>query len=67
MNNKFTEEDKEKLIHFLNFVAKNAEFKVNTQEIIDYFKLLNHMQTSILPKVEEHILEVKRVIEKENK
>lgn len=59
----FTEEDKQKLIDFLNMTAKHAKFELNTQEIIDYFKLLSHMQQKILKKVDANILEVKRIVE----
>lgn len=59
----FTEEDKKKLIDFLNMVAKNANFQLNTQEIIEYYGLLSHMQTVFLKKVDDHILEVIKVIE----
>ena len=62
IDNKFNEEDKKKVIEFLNIIAKKAEFKVNTSEIIEYFKLLSHMQQSILPKIDANILEVKRII-----
>ena len=59
----FTEEDKDKLVEFLNVVAKKAEFKMNTQDVIQYFKLLSFMQQTLLPKVDSHILEVKQVVE----
>jgi hypothetical protein len=62
---KFTEEDKQKFIEFLNTVAKSAEFKMKTEEIINYFKLLSYMQQKILPKIEANILEVKKVINAE--
>ena len=58
MDYKFTEDDKKKLVEFLNFVAKNASFTVNTQQIIEYFKLLNFMQQNLLAKVDKNILEV---------
>lgn len=61
--NKFNEQDKQKFIEFLNMVAKNAQFNVNTTELINYFKLLQHMQTQILPKIDANILEVKKVVE----
>jgi hypothetical protein len=61
----FNEDDKQKLIDFLNAVAEKAEFKFNTKEALDYCKLLAHMQKSILPKIEANILEVKRVVEPE--
>ena len=60
---KFNEEDKQKLIEFLNMVAKNAKFEMNTAELIQYFKLLSHMQTKLLPKIDANMLEVRRVIE----
>lgn len=61
----FNEEDKQKFIEFLNTVAKHAEFKLNTVELVQYFKLLQHMQGRILPKLEANILEVLRVVEAE--
>lgn len=63
----FTEDDKKKVIDFLNMVSECSEFKMNTNQVISYFKLLSHMQQKILPKIDANILEVKRVIEtKEN-
>lgn len=59
----FNEEDKQKVIEFLNMNAKSAKFEFNTQEMIQYYKLLSHMQQRILPKIEANILEVKKVIE----
>ena len=63
MEMKFTEEDKKKVINFLNMIAKSAKFEFDTQQVIEYFKLLSHMQQTILPKIEDNILEVKRVVE----
>lgn len=63
MDKKFTEDDKKKVVAFLNMVAKNAKFEMNTQEIIEYFKLLSHMQQQILPKIDSNIFEIKKVIE----
>lgn len=65
MQNNFNEDDKEKVINFLNMVAQKAEFKLSTQEVIEYFKLLAHMQQIIIPKINDHILEVVKVIEPE--
>lgn len=59
----FNEEDREKVIEFLNMVAKHAKFEMNTVEIVQYFKLLSHMQQKLLPKITENIMEVKRVIQ----
>jgi hypothetical protein len=63
MEMKFTEEDKKKVISFLNIIAKSAKFEFDTQQVIEYFKLLSHMQQTILPKIEDNILEVKRIVE----
>ena len=64
MGNNFTEDDKKKLIDFLNAVANKASFKdMNVQDIIAFFKLLSHMQTVLLPKIDANILEVLRVVE----
>jgi hypothetical protein len=59
----FTEDDKKQVIEFLNMTAKHARLDLSTAEIINYFKLLSHMQAKILPKIDANILEVKRVIE----
>lgn len=61
--NNFTEEDKKKVIEFLNFVSKNAKFEINTQEVIEYFKLLSFMQSVLLPKIDSNILQITRVVE----
>jgi hypothetical protein len=66
INGKFAKEDKEKVIEFLNRVAKHAKFSdMSTNELIDYYKSLAYMQTTLLPKIEHNILEVVRVVEEE--
>jgi len=60
---RFTEEDKQKLIEFLNLIAKNAKFTLDTAEVIQYFKSLSYMQQRILPKIEANIFEIKKVVE----
>lgn len=62
----FGEEDKQKVVQFLNMVAKNATFEMKTTEIIEYFKLLSWMQQSLLPKIESHYFEVIMVHEPED-
>jgi hypothetical protein len=61
----FTDEDKEKLVKFLNHVAKHATFKHKTDEALDDVRLLTFMQQVLLLKVNGHILEIKRVVEAE--
>ena len=58
---KFKDEDKDKVIKFLNFIAKKAEFKLNTNEIIEYFHLLSFMQKDLLPKIDANIFEIKSI------
>ena len=65
--NKFTKEDQEKVIEFLNRVAKYAKFNdIDTTELIDYYKSLVYMQTVLLPKIEANVLEVVKVVENED-
>jgi hypothetical protein len=59
----FKEEDKQKVIDFLNIVAKNATFTMKTDELIVYFKLLSFMQNALLPKLNANILEIIKVQE----
>lgn len=61
----FTEEDKHKFVEFLNMIAKNASFNMTTLEIIQYYKLLSHMQQKILVKIDSNILEIKKVVASE--
>ena len=61
--NAFKEQDKEKLIAFLNHVAKHATWEHNTQQAIEFFKLLSYMQQVIVPKINDNILEVMAVKE----
>jgi len=63
MDMKFNEEDKQKFVEFLNIIAKNAKFEFKTEDVINYFKLLAHMQQKILPKIDANILEIKKVVE----
>lgn len=59
----FTEEDKQKFVEFLNMIAKNARFDLSTAELIQYFKLLSHMQQKIIPKIDANIFEIKKIVE----
>lgn len=64
MNNHFTEEDKKKFVDFLNFIAERAIFSEwKTQDTVTHFKLLAHIQQVLLPKIDAHILEIKKIIE----
>jgi hypothetical protein len=59
----FNEEDKQKVVEFLNLIAKHAKFSMDTSELIQYFKSLSYMQQKLLVKVEANIFEVKRIVE----
>jgi len=68
MENTFKELDKEKVTAFLNHVAKHATFQHTVPQSIEFFKLLSYMQQELLPKIDDNILEIKKVIEpKEDK
>lgn len=60
-NLRFSEEDKQKVVEFLNQVATHARFDVNTSELISYFKNLSFMQQVLLPKINANILEIKQI------
>lgn len=65
---KFTQEDKEKFVEFLNFIAKRAAFSDwKTEDTVKHFKLLAHMQQVMLPKIEANIFEVVEVKQQEVK
>jgi len=63
MENGFKEDDKKKIIEFLNIVADKSVFTLNTNEVIKYYGLLSYMQKDLLPKINDHILEVIKVVE----
>lgn len=65
--NSFSEEDYNKIVTFLNFIAKEAEFTGKTEKIREYFLLLGHMQSTILPKIKDHIFKVEKVNRAKNK
>jgi hypothetical protein len=67
MESKFTEEDKKKIVDFLNLVADKATFELTTNEVIKYYGLLSYMQRELIPKVNDNILEVIKVIEPKKK
>ena len=61
---RFSKEDSDKLVEFLNFVATSAEFnKLTVKRVLDFARLLNWAQTSLLPKIDAHIFEVVSVKE----
>ena len=61
----FSEQDSEKIVEFLNFVAQKAKFQeLEVKDAIRLTKLLNWFQTDLLPKIDAHkfeILSVKKV------
>lgn len=64
-NKNFNDEDKQKVVKFLNMVAKSARFDMDTTELVAYFKLLAYMQQTLIPKIDQHCLEVLRVVDPE--
>lgn len=66
IDGKFTEEDREKLVKYLNLVHQKSSFNLTPQEILNYSVLLGHVQKHILPKIEKNILEVVEVNNQES-
>ena len=58
----FGQEDYDKVVDFLNLIANKAEFKMNTSDVIKYFKLVSYMQQSILPKIKDHFFELEEIV-----
>mgnify|MGYP007073200811 FL=1 len=59
--NSFSEKDLKNATKLLNFVAKNAEFKMDTAQVIEYFGLMAWAQQELVAKIKDNILEVKAV------
>ena len=64
MDDKFNEEDKKRIIEFLNLIAEKAEFpSLKLTEIIKIYGSLSYMQRDLLAKVDANMLEVVAVHE----
>jgi len=64
LENSFSKDDLNKVIEFLNFIATRATFENwKTEDTIKHFRLLQHMQATIIPKIEAHLFEIERVIQ----
>lgn len=64
MEDKFSEHDKEKLIEFLNLVAKHADFSdIKLTDIIKIYGALSHVQKEVIPKIQANIMEITKVVE----
>lgn len=63
MQNTFKDEDKQKVVQFLNHIAKHAQLTQSVNESIEFFKLLTYMQKELLPKIDANVLEVKKIVE----
>lgn len=62
----FTQDDKERLVKFLNFLGTKAKFDgLSVQDVIDGYSHIAWAQTVLLKKVDAHIMEITRVIEDE--
>lgn len=63
MKNTFKDEDKKKVVDFLNHIAKHATFEHTVEESIEFFKLLSYMQKELIPKINDNVLEIKKVVD----
>ncbi len=62
----FKEDDYNLLSNFVNFVSRNAEFRLDVKRTIELYNYLSKIQTELLPKVEANILEVGQVKQLDN-
>lgn len=66
MKDNFTEEDKNKVVEFLNLIATKAKLNdMSIQDNIKFYGLLSYIQQELLPKIDANILEVVAVHEAE--
>lgn len=54
----FKEDDYNILSNFVNFVTRNAQFRVDVKQSIELYNYLSKIQSQVLPKIESHILEI---------
>jgi len=59
----FTEAEVKRIADFMNFVMTRADFKISGKEMVDFYTLYKDMVLH-LKKCEDHIMELKQVIEK---
>ena len=66
--NRFKDEDKEKVVKFLNFIAKNAKFNdLDVKAVIEFYGLLSYCQQVLISKIDAHCAEIIKVHEPEPK
>lgn len=67
MGNKFTEKDRDDFVAFLKFIESDMILKgeVGLAKAARFTHLFNVAVNTIKPKIEDHILEVKRIIEEQ--
>jgi hypothetical protein len=64
MEGNFTEDDKKKLVDFINFIATKAKLSdISIQENIKFYGLLSFIQKELIPKIDRNILEIIQVNE----
>ncbi len=62
----FEEKEIADMRDFINFVAANAKYELNTPDIFKYSKLYSSA-VKTLKKMDDHVLELKQVIEAKDK
>lgn len=63
--NTFKDLDKTNIVELLNFIHTKATFNVSNAEMIKWVKLLNWCQTELIPKIDEHLLEITKIVKPE--
>jgi hypothetical protein len=60
--NAFTDKDAENLTKLLNLISQKGEFNLKVNDVIQLFGLLAWAQKELLPKINEHVFEVKELV-----
>lgn len=65
---RFAEDDKKKLVEFLNFISEKAKFDgMDVKDTIQFFGLLSWSQQVLMKKIEANIMGVPKIIDPEPK
>lgn len=59
----FKEKDSENIVKLLNFISDKARFNLDVKETITLYGLMAWAQQDLKPKIDAHVMEVKRVVE----
>lgn len=64
-NLQFNEQDKEKVVKFLNLLGEKANYNLSTKEVIEFFGYLTYLQKTLIPKIDANIFQIEKVVQVE--